>query len=167
MFITHPLTFARSYWLLYVTRWDSPRAITPVCFDVCLAIISVEKGKSHCKTGQEKSFNFSSLLHCILHIKKKTISFCSQVILPLKSWSQILSQRVHNSQQLICIVEVFERRGKGEGGVTSRLPDLVLCKLSHLMKYRINAHTVFKANCKIHQAFSLKLSSNHSRNKAN
>ena len=150
VFIAHPLTFARSCWLLYVTRWDSHRAITPVCFDVCLAIISVEKGKSHCKTGRRRVSTFH--LYYFTYKEKKNLVLHSQGILPLKSWSQILSQRVHNSQQLICIVDVFERRGKGEGGVTSRPPDLVLWKMSHLIKYRINAHTVFTANCKIHKS---------------
>ena len=140
MFITHPLTFTRSYWLLYVTWWDSHRAITLEFFDARLAIISVEKGKSHCKTDRRRVSTFH--LYYFTCKEKNNLVLHSQVIMPLKSWSQILCQRVHNSQQLICIVDVFERRGKGEGGVRSRLPDLVLCKLSHLIKYRINAHTV-------------------------
>ena len=40
----------------------SYHTITPVCFDICPAIISVQKKQSQQKKRQHESFNFSSLL---------------------------------------------------------------------------------------------------------
>ena len=60
LIITHPLIFERFYWLLYVTWYKSPdsyHAITPVRFDICPPIVSVEE-----KHSQHKNFNLSFLL---------------------------------------------------------------------------------------------------------
>ena len=98
--ITHPLIFARFYWLLYVT-WskftgrssrNNPRLrryLPSYYFPL----------KSNKASGKKPAQEFHLFIFIILH-GRKTNSFCrSPVIFTAKSWSQMPFRKLQKCQQ--------------------------------------------------------------------